>query len=50
MLLSHGLLAARTPLSPAERRVAALLLTDKSEKQIAHDLGVTESTTPDVRA
>jgi DNA-binding HTH domain-containing proteins len=40
MLLAHGLLVARSPLSPLERRVLALLLTDQSEKCIASSLGV----------
>lgn len=43
-LLAHGLLVARSPLSPTERRVLALLLTDRSEKLIAADLGVSPST------
>ncbi len=38
LLLSHGLLLADKPLSPAERRVLALLLTDASEKTIASQL------------
>ena len=44
VLLSHGLVAAGSPLSPRERRVLALLLTDRPEKAIAADLGVTPST------
>lgn len=44
VLLAHGVDAARTPLSPTERRLLALLLTDRSEKLIAADLGVTPST------
>lgn len=44
VLLAHGVDAARTPLSPVERRVLALLLTDQSEKLIAANLGVTPST------
>ncbi|HZR24182.1 MAG TPA: helix-turn-helix transcriptional regulator [Vicinamibacterales bacterium] len=43
-LLAHGLLVAKTPLSPMERKVLALLLTDRSEKVIAADLGVSAST------
>jgi DNA-binding CsgD family transcriptional regulator len=43
VLLAHGLLVARTPLSPIERRVLALLLTDQSEKGIASTLGVSSS-------
>jgi DNA-binding CsgD family transcriptional regulator len=45
LLLSHGLLAAQTPLSPAQRRVLLLLLTGKSEKAIAAALGFTVGTT-----
>jgi DNA-binding CsgD family transcriptional regulator len=44
VLLAHGVDAARAPLSPMERRVLALLLTDQSEKIIAANLGVTPST------
>lgn len=44
VLLAHGLLVARTPLSPTERRVLALLLTDRSEKLIASEIGVSQST------
>ena len=44
ILLSHGLLVARAPLSPMERRVLALLLTDRSEKLIASEIGVAQST------
>lgn len=40
VMLGHGLLLATSPLSPTERRVLALLLTDRSEKLIAADLGV----------
>ena len=40
VLLGHGLLVARSPLSPIERRVLALLLTEQSEKVIASTLGV----------
>jgi DNA-binding CsgD family transcriptional regulator len=40
VLLAHGLLVARSPLSPIERRVFALLLTEQSEKSIASSLGV----------
>jgi DNA-binding CsgD family transcriptional regulator len=43
-LLAHGLLAATSPLSPTERSVVALLLTDLPEKLIAAKLGVTPST------
>ncbi|HVS51710.1 MAG TPA: helix-turn-helix transcriptional regulator [Opitutaceae bacterium] len=44
VLLAHGVQAAASPLSPMERRVLALLLTDRSEKLIAAELGVTPST------
>lgn len=43
VLLAHGLLVARSPLSPIERRVFALLLTEQSEKSIAMSLGVSPS-------
>ncbi len=44
ILLAHGLLAARSPLSPTERRVLALLLTDRPEKTMATDLGISPTT------
>jgi DNA-binding CsgD family transcriptional regulator len=44
VLLGHGLLAAASPLTPMERRVTALLLTDRAVKRIASDLDVSEST------
>lgn len=44
LMLSHGLLAASTPLSPAERKVLQLLLTGASEKEIAQQLGLAVST------
>jgi len=40
LLLSHGLLAARQPLTATERRVVRLLLTEQSEKEIAQSLGL----------
>jgi DNA-binding CsgD family transcriptional regulator len=43
VLLAHGLLVARSPLSPIERRVLALLLTDRSEKVMASELNVSPS-------
>lgn len=43
VLLSQGLLVARTPLTPIERRVLSRLLTDQSEKLIAQELGVSPS-------
>ena len=45
VMLSHGLLVARTPLSPIERRVLALLLTERSEKEIAVVLNHSTATT-----
>jgi DNA-binding CsgD family transcriptional regulator len=44
LMLSHGLLVASAPLTPADRRVLRLLLTDASEKQAAHQLGMTRAT------
>lgn len=45
LLLSHGLLVAQNPLSPVQRRVLLLLLTGKTEKAIAAQLGQTPGTT-----
>lgn len=45
LLYSHGLLAAQSPLTPAERQVVQLMLTDKSEKEIAAALGISAHTT-----
>lgn len=39
LLLSHGLLIASKPMTPAERRVLQALLGGLSEKEIAADLG-----------
>ncbi len=44
LALSHGLLVASAPLTPAERRVLQLLLTDASEKHAAHVLELAPST------
>lgn len=44
VLLAHGVGAAGSPLSPTERRVLALLLTDQSEKAIAASLELAPST------
>jgi DNA-binding CsgD family transcriptional regulator len=44
LLLSHGLLVASAPLTPGERRVLHLLLTDASEKEIGARLGLTHAT------
>lgn len=45
LMLGHGLLVASIPLSPAERKVLQLLLTEASEKEIAEQLGLAVSTT-----
>jgi DNA-binding CsgD family transcriptional regulator len=37
--LSYGLLIAEAPLSPSQRQITKLLLTDRSEKQIADEVG-----------
>jgi DNA-binding CsgD family transcriptional regulator len=44
LLLHQGLLVVRKVLSPAERKIVSLLLTDKSEKEIAAKLGQTFNT------
>lgn len=44
LLRSHGLLDAHATLSPRARDVLQGVLTDKSEAQIAQDLGVTTAT------
>lgn len=41
LMLSHGLLIASKPLTPAERRVLQLLLSRSSEKDIGRSLGLT---------
>ncbi|HEX9047486.1 MAG TPA: LuxR C-terminal-related transcriptional regulator, partial [Verrucomicrobiae bacterium] len=45
LMLYHGLLAAEKPFTPAERKVVSLLLTHKSEKEIAAALGQSFHTT-----
>ena len=45
LLLNHGLLVGKTPLSPAHRRLLPHLLSDKMEKEIAEVLGLTRATT-----
>jgi len=45
LMLSHGLLLASAPLTPTEHKVLQLLLTEATEKAIAHQLGLAESTT-----
>lgn len=44
-LLRHGVLAAKTRLTPTERRVVPLLLSDRIEKEIAAELGLTFAAT-----
>lgn len=44
LLLSHGLLVARQALTPTQRRLLALLLTDRSEAAVAEALGITPGT------
>jgi DNA-binding CsgD family transcriptional regulator len=45
LILSHGVMLVESPLTVAQRRVTSLLLTEKSEKEIATELGVSFSTT-----
>lgn len=45
LLLGQGLPLAKEPLTVTERRIVSLLLTEKSEKQIAAELGQTPATT-----
>ena len=45
VMLHHGLLIATAPLTPTERRLVSLLLTERVEKEIARDLGLTLATT-----
>lgn len=45
LVLSHGLTAGDQPLTPMERQVVQLLLTDKSEKDIAAAIDRAPSTT-----
>jgi len=45
LLLSRGLLLAGEPLSAMEQRIVSLLLTEKSEKEIAAELGHSPATT-----
>jgi len=45
LMMSHGLLLASAPLTPTEHKVLQLLLTEATEKRIAHQLGLAESTT-----
>ena len=44
VMLHHGLLIAKAPLTPMERRLVSLLLTERVEKEIAHELALTLAT------
>ncbi len=45
LLLFHGILMAEKPLSPTERRIVRLLLTERSEREIAETLKQSPATT-----
>lgn len=45
MFYSHGLLVAQEPLTPTQRQVLHLLLSEKTEKEIAAELGQSFHTT-----
>lgn len=45
LMLGHGLMLASCPLTPTEQKVLRLLLTDATEKNIAHQVGLANSTT-----
>lgn len=45
LMLSHGLMLASSPLTPTEHMVLQLLLTEVSEKSIARQMGLADSTT-----
>ena len=45
VMLHYGLLVANAPLTSVERRLVSLLLTERSEKEIAADLALTPATT-----
>jgi DNA-binding CsgD family transcriptional regulator len=45
MFYGHGLLVAQEPLTPTQREVLQLLLSDKTEKEIATELGQSFHTT-----
>jgi DNA-binding CsgD family transcriptional regulator len=45
LALAHGLALASSPVTPTQRRVLRLLLSDKSEKEIADQLGQSFHTT-----
>lgn len=44
LLFSHGLHIAHEPLLPSERRILTALMTERSEKEIAADLGIAYAT------
>jgi DNA-binding CsgD family transcriptional regulator len=44
LLLSHGLVMASAPMTPTERSVLRLLLTESTEKHIARQIGIAAST------
>lgn len=44
LMLSHGLMIAEKPITSAERLVLNLLMTDKSETEIADQLALTQNT------
>jgi DNA-binding CsgD family transcriptional regulator len=44
LLLSHGLHLADKPLTPSERRLLNVLLTDKTEREIAEETGLSPTT------
>lgn len=45
LMLHHGLLLAAQPLTDTERRIVSLLLTDRTEKEVAAELGQKPATT-----
>ena len=45
VMLHHSLLIARAPLTRMERRLVNLLLSERVEKEIAHELALTPATT-----
>lgn len=47
LLLGHGLLIAKAPVTPTERRVLKCLLTGMPEKQICTEVGLSRHTTHD---
>ncbi len=49
MMLLHGYVRAKIPLTPRESAVMRLLLTAMTEKQIAEKLGLTWRTTAPIR-